>query len=98
MTIRMDSSEKVHFADLKECFETSWSRKTSADPDNWSPDNPAWGQCAVTSLVVSDFFGGTITRLDITGAPDPKIAAMREHYLNNIVGQNLDFSASQFPG
>lgn len=38
----------------------AWCAKTSADPDHWSPMNPAWGQCAVTALVVQDLLGGVI--------------------------------------
>ncbi|MFY9457852.1 MAG: hypothetical protein WAP23_02900, partial [Candidatus Spechtbacterales bacterium] len=88
---------KVYTTDMEECLEKSWSKETSADPENWSPDNPAWGQCAVTTLVVQDFYGGGIMRLDLTQALDSKISAMRSHYFNDI-GQGLDFSASQFPG
>jgi hypothetical protein len=30
------------------------------DQDKWSPDNPAFGQCAVTALVIQDYLGGEI--------------------------------------
>jgi deoxycytidylate deaminase len=90
-------SEKVSVEELTKCLQESWSKETSADPENWSPDNPAWGQCAVTTLVAQDFLGGAITRLDLSHAPHPKIAAMRSHYFNNIDGHDRDFSASQFP-
>jgi len=43
---------------LRKC----WSRETCYLPDQekWSADNPAFGQCAVTALVVQDFLGGEI--------------------------------------
>ena len=34
-----------------------WKRETSAGPEGWTGENPAWGQCAVTALVVQDFGG-----------------------------------------
>lgn len=47
---------------LRHSFEKSWSRKTSypGSRNDWSPHNPAKGQCAVTSLIVNDLFGGKI--------------------------------------
>ena len=39
--------------------EPSWSLKTA--PKQWSPDNPANGQCNVTAAVVHDLFGGEIS-------------------------------------
>lgn len=91
------SDGKVFAVDLKECLQESWSKETSADPKKWTADNPAWGQCAVTTLVAQDFYGGNITRLDLSGAPDPEVAAMRSHYFNCFNGQNVDYSISQFP-
>jgi hypothetical protein len=40
----------------------AWCRETSSDPDNWTADNPAWGQCAVTALVLQDLLGGFLLR------------------------------------
>src|ERR1700724_3464771 len=36
----------------------AWSRDTSSDAEHWSASNPAWGQCAVTALIVQDLLGG----------------------------------------
>lgn len=81
---------------LYQAILKSWSKETSADPENWDPDKPAWGQCAVTALTVQDFLGGKLIRLDLTEHNDPKIAGMRSHYFNIINGAELDISSAQF--
>jgi len=62
----------------------SWSIVTAAQ---WTPDNPANGQCHVTTLLIHDEFGG-----DILKTPLPE----GEHFYNRIDGERLDFTASQF--
>lgn len=44
----------------KKALEVAWSRETT-DPDSrdrWSEDNKALGQCAITSVLIYDLFGG----------------------------------------
>ncbi len=53
----------------------AWCAQTSADPDNWTPENPAWGQCAVTALVIQDLCGGELLRTTVGGI---------SHYLNEL--------------
>src|SRR5579872_6656141 len=48
------------FATLEAVIRASWSRETSDDPDEWTEENPARGQCAVTSLLVRELLGGEI--------------------------------------
>jgi hypothetical protein len=62
----------------------AWSRETSS---LWSPDNPARGQCGVTSLVVQDVFGGQILKT---------VLQQGAHFYNSIEGRRFDFTASQF--
>jgi hypothetical protein len=62
----------------------SWSLESSS---KWSEDNPAKGQCGVTSLVINDLFGGEIKK---TKLPDGW------HYYNIIENSRFDFTASQF--
>lgn len=62
----------------------SWSVETSSQ---WLPENPARGQCNVTSLVVQDLFGGEILKTEVSGG---------WHFYNCIDGQRYDFTASQF--
>jgi len=47
-------------AQLEQAIRESWSADLSEDPEDWSPENPARGQCDITSLVVHDFVGGEV--------------------------------------
>lgn len=72
--------------ELEEYLNMSWSKETSVD-ENWNVKNPALGQCAVTSLVVNDYYGGKIMRcMTSTGS----------HYYNLIDNRIIDLTASQF--
>ena len=46
--------------DVECAIRGAWSRDTSDDPDEWSDENPARGQCAVTALLVRELLGGEI--------------------------------------
>lgn len=67
-----------------ERLTNAWSYETSS---LWSPDNPALGQCGVTSLVVQDVFGGQILKT---------LLQQGQHFYNFIDGRRFDFTASQF--
>ncbi len=45
--------------DVLNALRKSWSIQSSS---KWSVDNPAKGQCGVTSLVVQDILGGEIRK------------------------------------
>ena len=75
---------------LIESVRRAWSSETSADPATWTVDNPASGQCAVTSLVVQDAFGGELLRSTVGGV---------SHYWNRLPdGTELDLTLEQFGG
>ncbi len=78
---------------LKEAFRKAWSSETSSDPDNWSPKNPAWGQCAVTACALQDIIGGEIVWAQVTMPDGQKIS----HYFNKVGGREIDFTREQFP-
>lgn len=87
---------EAYVAVLKKSFAESWSRDTSADPDNWTPENPSWGHCAVAALVVQTVMGGELLRYDLSGTP---FAAMRSHYRNRLPdGTLVDLTQEQFQG
>jgi hypothetical protein len=66
----------------------AWSAGTSAEPTNWTPGNAAWGQCAVTALVVQDALGGVLVRADVDGVA---------HYWNRLDdGREVDLTREQF--
>jgi hypothetical protein len=62
----------------------SWSLKTSGQ---WSPRNPARGQCNVTALLLNELLGGEILQ-----TPLPEGA----HFYNRIEGERVDLTNSQF--
>ena len=73
---------------LERDIRSAWSAETSADPTRWTATNPAWGQCAVTALVVQDELGGQLERTVISGI---------SHYFNRLPnGQVVDLTFDQF--
>lgn len=65
-----------------------WSRDTSSVPDEWTPQNPARGQCAVSALVIQDILGGDLLRTTVSG---------ESHYLNRLPDdQIVDVTLEQF--
>ena len=76
--------------DLVPFIRAAWSRETSATPQEWSLENPARGQCAVTALLVQDTHGGDLLRGVVCG---------ESHYWNRLPkGQILDLTLEQFKG
>lgn len=73
-------------AALADAVRASWDVWTSAN-DDWSPDVPSAGQCAVTALVVQDWFGGDLMRAVVQG---------QSHYWNRIDGVDFDLTRDQF--
>lgn len=78
---------------LTAALSASWDSETSyANGIDWSPENPARGQCVVSSLVVQDYFGGDLVRFAVTGAN-----FQETHYCNLLEqGTLLDTTASQY--
>ena len=68
----------------------SWCRAT-AHPSyqkDWTEDNPSYGQCCVTALIMQDLYGGDIYECKVQG---------KRHYVNiTPEGYLHDFTASQF--
>lgn len=76
------------FKQIKKVIEVAWSKETSADPDNWTPENPAYGQCAVTALIVQDCWGGKLLKSKVNGV---------SHYYNKLDnGFEIDLTRIQF--
>jgi|SRR6266550_1913191 len=73
---------------LRDAIRQAWVRETSADPSGWTEANPAWGQCAVTALIVQDFLGGELLRCEVNST---------SHYWNKLSsGDELDLTSHQF--
>ena len=74
--------------ELSQALAKGWSRATSYDPAHWSEQNPAWGQCAVSALIVQDLLGGHLLVAKINGI---------EHYWNRLTDyKELDLTKHQF--
>ncbi len=74
-------------------IEGSWNAETSASKE-WSLENKALGQCAVTACVVQDYLGGDILN-SVATLPD---GSTDSHYYNIIDNEEVDWTRSQFPG
>jgi hypothetical protein len=70
--------------EVQRALREAWSLSTASQ---WTPDNPAAGQCNVTALIIHDLFGG-----DLLKTPLP----VGDHFYNRIGGCRYDFTASQF--
>jgi hypothetical protein len=86
----------LDLAALQEALLRAWSAETSYDPEHWSSSNPAWGQCAVTSLIVQDLAGGDIV---VTEARLPS-GGTTKHFFNKLYtpsAREVDLTRDQFP-
>ena len=76
--------------DLYGVLRCCWS-KASAFPRcqaDWSPEDPSYGQCAITAMLVHDMFGGSIHKICYEGGGT--------HYFNKIDGHYIDLTHEQF--
>ncbi|MEU9197846.1 YunG family protein [Streptomyces hundungensis] len=50
--------------DIEQALRSSWAADTCSPDDitraGWRSDNPAWGHCDITALIVHDIFGGDL--------------------------------------
>ncbi len=80
----------MNFSKFKQALKRSWQKDTAyyKDAPNWTSDNPALGQCAVTALLFNEFFGGKI----YSGTSNDGIV----HYWNKRFGIKFDLTKQQF--
>ena len=80
----------MNYFKFKKALPKAWCKETAykKDADNWSIDNPAIGQCAVTALLFNEFFGGSI----YSGVSEDGIM----HYWNRWLGIKIDLTKQQF--
>jgi hypothetical protein len=49
---------------IAEALRAAWAADTCSPDDiarsGWDPDNPAWGHCDITALIINDMFGGDL--------------------------------------
>lgn len=79
---------------LFDALRNSWSADTAAPGMFWNSQIPATGQCAVTALVVQDYFGGELLRTtNPIGLSDSRVS----HYFNLLPGnREVDLTRGQF--
>ena len=70
---------------LLECYSKDLCY--SKVPDDWDESNKCFGMCAITSLIINDYFGGDICKIYVDGI---------SHYFNLIDNKIIDLTSSQF--
>ena len=76
----------MDIASLKKLLLLSWCAETAYG--KWHPRCPSLNQCAVTSLIVQDYFGGQLLRRKMTNRS--------LHFLNRLPGGiEIDLSEDQ---
>jgi len=84
---------KVSLKVLKNVVRQSWSKETSSD-EFWESSNPSRGQCGPTSLVVQDYYRGSL-RFGLIGYDD---IIYGTHIWNVLPdGRVLDLTRNQYP-
>ncbi|GIF14097.1 YunG family protein [Actinoplanes teichomyceticus] len=85
----------VHTDELRTILRDAWGRDTCDPHDlaDWTPGNPARGQCGVTALVVHELLGGSLVLGEVMVAG----TRVGHHYWNRLPdGREVDFTADQF--
>lgn len=76
-------------AAIRAIFEQAWDATTAWKAEQWTAELPSTGQCAVTTLILHSYLGGTILRTTYNNVP---------HYLLVLhSGEELDITRDQFP-
>ncbi|MFD6162371.1 hypothetical protein ACFWF7_39380 [Nocardia sp. NPDC060256] len=82
---------------IDNALRASWAADTCSPDDlvrsGWQPDNPAWGHCDITALIVNDIFGGDLLVGEVRSAGEQH----GFHWWNRLpTGIELDLTRSQF--
>lgn len=87
---KLGNSQLETIDDLYNILRECWCKETAypSCQAEWVPNDPSYGQCAITAMLVYDMFGGTIHRIRVSGGGT--------HYFNKINGQYLDLTVEQF--
>lgn len=80
----------MNYCKFKKALQKAWGQDTAyhKDAPNWTPDNPALGQCTITALLFNEYFGGAI----YSGISEGGIV----HYWNRKYGIKIDLTKQQF--
>lgn len=84
-------------APLAAALRASWAADTCSPDDvaraGWQPDNPAWGHCDITALLLHDLLGGELMLGEVRHGADQQ----GFHWWNRLAsGVEIDLTRSQF--
>ena len=85
----MDDTREIKIAKLEDLWfalQIAWDRDTAKG--DWDSLIPSKNQCAVTALVIQDYFGGKLLRCLMSNGDS--------HYWNLVGNIELDLTAQQF--
>jgi hypothetical protein len=90
-----NADDGVSLDALRDAITASWCLETCdpTDAAEWAPTNPSLGQCAVTALVVHDFFGGELLEAEVFFLNGSRQGF---HYWNRLAGGDVDLTREQF--
>lgn len=81
----------MNLIEAREKLELAWCIETSYCPEDYDQYDPAWGQCAVTTCLLHEWFGGKMMK----GWAINQYFKTR-HYWNRIHGLDIDLTWRQF--
>ncbi len=91
------AEQEIALKEYLGCIVAVCSAETSADPKNWSPENPLYGHCAVVAILVQENFKGEFLRASLFEVKGYE--QMQSHYWNRLPnGAEVDLTAGQFKG
>jgi len=90
-----DANDGVSLEVLQSAIRGSWCLETCdpTDAADWALTNPSVGHCAVTALVVHDFFGGELLEAEVFFQNGSRQGF---HYWNRLAGVEVDLTREQF--
>ncbi|GIE56740.1 hypothetical protein BJY16_007759 [Actinoplanes octamycinicus] len=91
----MTETRAVDVEVLERVLRGAWGRDTCDPHDlpDWTPANPARGQCGVTALIVRELLGGELVLGEVLVGGEK----VGHHYWNRLPGErDVDFTADQF--
>jgi hypothetical protein len=91
----MSAMSAFTLADVERAVRASWALDTCDDVDvaDWTPDNPARGQCGPTTAVLHDLFGGMIAVAEVH---DGERLQGHHSWLRTAGGLEIDLTREQF--
>jgi hypothetical protein len=89
------TNDGVSFQVLQSAIRASWCLETCdpTDAADWTLLNPSLGHCAVTALVVHDFFGGELLEAEVFFQNG---SHQGFHYWNRLANVDVDLTRDQF--